>query len=450
MNNLFNPQDIEDAYPLSMLQQGMIFHSLQHSSLSMYHDIFTYRIHSSWSPGLFKKALEILVDKHATLRTVFYLEGSRPLQLVMVEKEIECKEFDLLDVEASLTDGIIQEWVEGEKARDIELLVAPWRASVHVLSSNEIIFGLSFHHVLLDGWSVASFVTELFSTYSLLKSGGSVDSSVRPPSYKHFVALEQSELESSQAQSYWDDQLAEVNLPWWSGEKRDSGEKIYYELSKDSSRQLMELAAKLGVQEKSVWCAVYYALMSLLDGTDDVVASVVIHGRPEMQDAEKTLGLFLNSLPMRLDVRGSWIDLIRKVEEGFSGLHSVRHFPLAEIQQRSGLDFSASLFNYVNFHVYEDIATDTRIVDGGGFEETNYRLVVSVSKNEKLQKFGVHINVDSAVFDSEFRDRIHGYVGNIIDQLLSSAGEVIAKGALLGEAERDQQLTWSSFSLQPS
>ena len=433
---------IEDAYPLSVLQQGMVFHTLEHPELSMYHDVFTYRIRVEWQVDLFQSALSHLIKKHPALRTVFYLNGRRLLQAVLVNMEPSYEIIDIHELEKEEADGVICEWVQQEKNRGLDFSIAPWRVNIHVLSKDEVQFGLSFHHALLDGWSVASFLSELMATYSLLKSGEKTRSIVSPPSYKYFVALEQECLKSEEIQNYWSEKLEGAKLPWWSGVKKGASEKIVCKVTKQRSEALANIAEVLEVQDKSVWYAIYLVLISLLDGSDEVVGSVLTHGRPEMLDSEKTLGLFLNSLPTKIDIggRSRWNEVVKRVEREFEALQEVRGFPSAEIQLQTGLNLSSSLFNYVDFHVYDGVDGENESVVLGGFEETSFSFIFQVVKERKTKNYSVVLDVDSGVFGKKFRERIGGYVENILDQLLLGSSGRIEKGALLGGPERHQQL----------
>src|SRR5262249_6189171 len=149
--------------------------------------------------------------------------------------------------------------------------------------------------------------------------------------------------------------LAEARLPWWSAHAKQTAKRIQCPISSQMSTAMIRLSAELGVQEKSVWCAVYLALTALLDGGDSILGSVVMHGRPEIAQAEKTVGLFLNSLPIQLPVHGcTWAEWIVGVDERLQALQQHRHYPQAQIQAQLRLDFSASLFNFTSFHVLSD------------------------------------------------------------------------------------------------
>lgn len=434
--------ELEDIYPMSMAQQGMIFHSLQRKEMSVYHDVIAYRIELDWHSEHFQQALGFLIQKHAILRTRFHLEGTSLMQVVFTHKAAEFEVQDISKLDSEEQEACTKTWIEEEKRQGVNLITFPWKICIQLCSNGEIVFGMSFHHALWDGWSNANFISELLTVYAQVQSIGKIDNSSNPPPYKHFIALEQSALSSEENLAYWRDTFSDARLPWWSGEKQASGQMSLCRLPKESSQALIDLARKLGVQEKSVWLAVYISLLSFLEGAADVVGSVVVHGRPEIPESDKTLGLFLNTLPIRMDVtETSWASLIKDAEGRMQTLYGMRHFPLLSIQTETGLDFSASMFNYTNFRVYGEKGSDKKIANKGGFEENNYRFSFQVSKDESSQQFRAYISVDPTVFPSSFRERISHYVGEVVSQMLANEDAVIEKNRLLSNAEITQLIS---------
>lgn len=434
---IYQSSEIEDIYPMSSLQQGMVFHSIRNPSLSTYHDIMFYRIDCQWDPLVFTQSLDYLINKHAILRTIFCINSSNPIQIVFKQQSATLKCIDLISFNEQTQRDELDNWLREERDKGINITESPWRVFVHLISESQIQLGLSFHHALLDGWSVANFVTELCEIYALAESGKQLPLIQTPPSYGYFIANEKTAIESEQHKQHWRTQFKDAKLPWWSGEKNQNNHDIYCEVAKQASGDIIALASSLKVQEKSIWCAIYLTLIALLDGSDEVVGSVVTHGRPEISDSEKTLGLFLNSLPIKVnasDFDVNWSTFIKDVDKSLKGLHELRFYPLIEIQNLTGLNFSASLFNFINFHVYDDQASQ-KIVAGGGFEENNYRLAFNVLKDENLKQHRIRISLDSSIFDNDFQNRIQSYVQNICDHLRSDSNQIIDKKLLISQQE---------------
>ncbi|MFZ6659173.1 condensation domain-containing protein, partial [Undibacterium sp. TJN19] len=155
----YRGQAIEDAYPLSMLQQGMWFHSMQNPQSAVYHCVITFAIDADWQPALFREALHSVIQRHPVLRTEFHLDADRPLQFVTTWREPTVEVHDLRtrpgqDKEVGQSqetketqatkEAAIQAWVLEEKARGLRIDEL-WRIGILVFEQ-QIQFGLSFHH----------------------------------------------------------------------------------------------------------------------------------------------------------------------------------------------------------------------------------------------------------------------------------------------------------------
>src|SRR5262249_23482071 len=143
-----------------------------------------------------------------------------------------------------------------------------------------------------------------------------------------------------------------ATVPWWTGATRIEPRRHTLDIEGDAYTRLRSLARKLSVADRSVFLAAHLALLALLNGTTDVVTSVVTNCRPEFPGPDRALGLFLNSLPLRVDRGGAtWARLIRDVDAALIADADMRMYPVAAIQAGTGLDLAGSLFTYVNFRV---------------------------------------------------------------------------------------------------
>ena len=406
------------------------------------------------------------------LKSVYHLSAGRPLQLLLKDNLPNMTIVDLSQQDDVSIHESISQWMQTEKAAGIDTSQELWRTTVHLLPGDRFAFGMCVHHALWDGWSLESFVTELYSTYAQLRERGGVSAYEALPSYNQFIALEQAAIASPKQQSYWMDKLAEANLPWWAGREKSPSANISCDISEATSQRLTALAASLGVQEKSLWCSVYLILLALLDGSDKVAGCIATQGRPEIPGGDKMVGVFLNALPLCVAMKGErWADFIQATDSELRGQHAFRHYPLAEMQRASGLDFSGALFNYTNWHVYyegvqqegsEEISHELAHEDGlndtsgdaqvplklGGFSDTNYLLLLDAFKDEKTQRFGVNISIDTMAFDESLRQRIEGYITNIIHQIEFNTNSLIDKSDLLGAEEIKQLLANSNDKAQ--
>ncbi|MES2316841.1 MAG: amino acid adenylation domain-containing protein [Pseudomonadota bacterium] len=426
---------LEDAYPLTRLQHGMLVHSQLDPESGTYHDVLNVRVAEALDLDAFRAALASLVADHAILRTVYALDGERALQLVYRHGDVHLEHvaFD------PANSGMIAGLVERERQSAIVFEQALWKIILVELDPAHFQYILSFHHSMLDGWSVASFNTALFNRYQSIAAGVPVAAGpVAPLSYRYYVQQEQEALADAGASRYWSDLLDGAPLPWWSGRRAGATGSVQVPVGPQLSARLCALARRLDVQEKSVLQAAHLMVQALLSGQSDIVTSVVSNGRPERDGADLTLGLFLNSLPMRLRIEGlSWRELVLQAERAGEMAQPFRHYPLAQIQSDSRIDLSAALFNYTSFHVYESMERSVDAAVEQSFESNNYLFASEFSKGTGAGEpaFYLTVKADSGAFGDGLLERIGAYYRNVLEAIAADDTAPVARGELLGAAE---------------
>ncbi len=437
---------LDDAYPLSALQQGMVFHNLKAADSGAYHDVFSFKLASRFEQALFEQALNEVCLRHPALRSRFMVSGwaqqQRPLQLIYNQVTLALTVEDLRDFTPNSQQQYLTDWAEREKTLAFDFTNPLWQVIIHRLDDGTFYYHLSFHHALWDGWSVASFNTELFDRYHSLLNDKPVTVPAEPLSYAQFVATEQQALDNPADKAFWRTLLDGALMPWWAGSPSEQNRRLSYHINPANVSALSALAKQLGVQEKSVYLTIHLSLLWLLSGERDQVTSVVSNGRPEAQGAQQCLGLFLNSLPIRVNsFDANWHQLIRACEQQLVAIMAHRHYPLAAIQKATGLDFSASLFNYVDFHVYQQISDDIDVLAVEGFEKTNYSLQSNFAKDGQSGAMDVDIDFDASAFGADYLARVEHYLDNILTALLNQSASDIDSAMLIGAAEIERQLT---------
>ena len=384
------PRDVEDAYPLSQLQLGMLFHSAYSPESLAYHNVTTFHLQGEIDPEALRQALAKLASRHPVLRTSFDLDGfSQPLQLVHREAEIPLGIEDLRGLSPEERKAAAQARFKEEKVRRFDWTQAPLvRFHLQILGEHEVQLTWAEHHAILDGWSVASMLADLFRLYRAELEGGA--SPAPPPAgvFRDFVVLEQRALTGTADWDYWSSHLADrtsLRLPRWPGAATAGGTRVrtvHHILPSTLVEALGELAASAEVPLKSVLLTAHLRTGGELLGSRDVLTGLISNGRPESANAEQALGLFLNTVPFRLrGLAGSWRDLAREAFRLERELMPHRRFPMAELQQRLGTGeplFEVS-FNYVHFHVLQGVEGLT-LLDSEDLAETNFPLAVSFSR----------------------------------------------------------------------
>ena len=401
------PDGLDDAYPMIKLQIGMFYHNEVNPASAVFHDVFSFRITFPFVHDKLQAALQQFVLRHPTQRTSFDLGNfSEPLQLVHKSVTVPFTVEDLRSASAEEQTQKLEDWIAAEKYRPFDRTVAPLlRVHVQLHSDEQFQMIVSFHHVILDGWSLAAMLTEILEDYSaLIKNTGKQIPAPGVP-YCEYVALERKTVADAECRKFWTDKLAGANvqmLPRWpkslcrGGTEQNRGPEIL--IPPAVLEGLKRLAQTAGVPLKSALQAAHYRVLAALHSTTDVISGSVTNGRPEAIDGERMIGLFLNTIPLRLDLSGgTWLDLARQVFAAERAQLPHRRMPLLEIQQiAGGQQLFETVFDFVHFHVYRNLQgyKDMGFMEGHYFEANNFTLYTTFMLDVTMTQLQMHFDYD--------------------------------------------------------
>ena len=385
------PPDIEDAYPLTQLQAGMLYHIILAPQSNIYHNTGGRHIRTElpFDAEAFQAAVRSLVANHAVFRTSFDFHSYRePLQLVHRDATLPLEIVDLRHLSLAEQEAVLAGLLESERARPFDLTQPTLlRFFVHLRSDETIQFTITECHAIYDGWSYHSAIVELFNTYAALATGQPLPR--RDPlavTFRDFVALERRVIASEPERAYWKRTLQNCvvsTLPRLRTAARVRSQPEIRSLDvtvpERVSLEIQKLARLHGMPLKSMLLAAHLKAIGMVCGARDVLTGVVTNGRPDTVDSDRLFGLFLNSVPFRLALpRGSWFDLVAATHAQESELLAHRRLPLTVIQDvcdRQGL-CDETLFNYMDFHVYDGLEPGLgfEVLGGNNSEGSNITL----------------------------------------------------------------------------
>ncbi|HEX8613863.1 MAG TPA: non-ribosomal peptide synthase/polyketide synthase [Telluria sp.] len=443
------PDGVEDAYELTCLQLGMVFHNQMSADGSVYHDVFSHHLRiAGWDAGLFQQALDMVVARHPVLRTSFDLRTySAPLQLVHSDARIAAAIRDISALGQAQQEKLITEWLRQERSNGFVLGEAPmFRIFIHQRGQDSFQLTLSFHHAILDGWSVASFVTELFQVYQAMQAGERIDCAPLACSFRQAVSAEQAILAAPSASAFWSDYLAGHTVaslpPRDEDDDTDASRTAAITLPDGVSAQLGALARELHVPLRTLLLAAHVRVMALFSGETDVLTGMVSHARPAEQDGDKVLGLYLNTLPLRQAIEpGTWRDLIVATFKSELAVMPYRAYPYARIMQENGRRaLFETAFNFVNFYVYDGLrnVASLEFLEGQAFEATNHALTFNAAQEGNT--LILSLQRDPALLSARQGSRIAAaYQAALVTMAREPDGAHLFAG-LLDAAERAQVL----------
>ncbi|HEX7238939.1 MAG TPA: amino acid adenylation domain-containing protein, partial [Longimicrobiaceae bacterium] len=409
------PEGIEDAYPMTRLQLGMVYHTEENPREATYQNVHSFRLRAPFDEARLRAALRAVAERHSVLRTSFDLARfSEPVQRVHREARFPLVVRDVSRLDRAEQDRAVDEWMAAERTRRFDWSAPPLiRCHAHLRAADEWELGFTEHHSILDGWSVASFLAELFAL--LFAPAGEEAAVAAPPAatFRDFVALEREALASPAARDFWARQVEDAvpTVPPSLAEGGSTGSRVAVAtLDGEAAEGVHRFARRAGVPLRTALLAAHLAVLAAEAGTDDVVTGLVSNGRPEGTDGERVLGLFLNTLPFRHRMRGgSWEELARSVFETERSILPFRRFPVAEIQRmRGGEPLFEATFNYVHFHVLDRVAGSEggRFLESRGSGSTSFPLAVSFESGTGSAAVQLFVEHDSARFSAEQAERL--------------------------------------------
>ncbi|MEQ1777270.1 MAG: amino acid adenylation domain-containing protein, partial [Nitrosomonas sp.] len=448
------PEGIEDAYPLTQLQAGMIFHSEQEPGA--YHVVDSMRVQCVIDPAGLQTALMQAFVRHPVLRTSFDLGNfSEPLQLIHQQFVIPLTIYDLRHLLPIKQEEVLTDHLESILSDYFDVTKLPLiRFYVHYLTDSEFQLSIVGHHAIIDGWSLVSLLTEIFQRYFAIQHDKLFPEKIIPNAMRDLVAREKSSINSKADQEFWLQKLNQITVnhfPYLLSEnkanrsKNDVWPESHLRLSSDLSRQLQQLAQSLAVPFKCVLLAAHLRILALLYGETNVTTGLTTSVRPEELNGDQALGLFLNTLPLCVQLKGgTWVELIAQVFAAERELLDVRYYPLASLQRlQGGNALFDTTFNYLNYYVGESLlnSDQLKITQWDEPSQSNFTLDVTFNLEVGTQTVELILQGDKDWLDQHQLQRIGDYYIRALSEIAADPSKRYDADSLMSTTERKQLIT---------
>ncbi|WP_445495232.1 amino acid adenylation domain-containing protein, partial [Pseudomonas sp. 8(2025)] len=387
---------VEDLYPLSPMQQGMLFHTLYQEEGGDYINQLRVDV-DGLDPERFRQAWQATIERHDILRSGFLWQGElpAPIQVVYKQVSLECVEHDWRSTQQA--PQALDTLAATERQRGFDLAAAPL-LRLTLVRTGEQRYHLIYtnHHILMDGWSNSQLLGEVLQRYA-----GQLPQHLTGR-YRDYIAWLQRQ-DATLSEHFWKQQLQGLDEPTRLAQAIAAGARAPLEeghgshgctLDEAQTRSLGEFARQQKVTVNTLVQAAWLLLLQRCTGQDTVVFGATVSGRPaELKGVEQQIGLFINTLPVvaaplpQLSVS----DWLQAVQERNLALRDFEHTPLYDVQRWAGLGGEA-LFD--NILVFENYPVSEALEKGspaqlqfgavGNHEQTNYPLTLSVFVAERL------------------------------------------------------------------
>jgi surfactin family lipopeptide synthetase C len=446
---------VEDLYPLSPIQQGMLFHSIYEPESSVYFVQKVFTLKGEMNVCAFEHAWEQVIRRHSILRTAFIWEElEEPVQVAHYDVDLEFQQHDWRSLSESEQRETLKARLREDRIRGFDFARAPlMRLLLALLDNNRAKFVWTYHHLLLDGWSSSLVLNEVLSFYEAFCNN--VDLEARPPRpFRDYIAWLQRQ-DVQQAELFWRQRLKGLRAPTSLGidhvPARGDGPDHYEEREVSISIPTTEALRLLARQQRLTLSTLVHGAWALLlsryGNAEDVLFGSVVSGRPaDLEDAQSILGVFINTLPIRAHVKEEdllvpWLNRlqIQQVEA-----RQFEYSPLLDIHRWSELPQASRLFESIlafeNYPVSESLRTKIRnleVEDVRSFQRTGYPITVTAVPGSELL---IIISWDRHRFDPGSTDRVLGHLKQLLDTFAADLQRRLCEISLLTSAERHQLL----------
>ncbi len=376
-------REAQEVFPLSPMQRGIMFHCLNEPGSGVYVENHRYVL-DGLETGSFRRAWELVVECYPVFRTSVVGTGrEKPAQVVWSRVDLPWRDHDARGLSVQEQEAWITTYMEEDRSRGFGL-DEPSLTRFMLVRCGETRYQFIWttHHIVLDGWSAPNVYHAALETYEALRRG-ELPNLVPPRPYSDFIAWLH-EQDAGAAEAYWRDRLAGL-----SGPTRVAGGEVRpvitryaaaeNHLSADLTRLLGEAAARSRVTLNTLIQGAWALLLSRYSGEDDVIFGTVVSGRPEALDGvELMVGMFINTVPFRIEVPASgridqWLRSVQTLQ-----LEQRQHewSPLWEVQRWSGLPASTPLLEVL--YVFQNQAVRLR---ASGADSKSARVKPSVIRS---------------------------------------------------------------------
>ena len=435
---------VEDVYPLSPMQEGMLFHSLYAPQGGMYVEHLAFTIEGPVDLAAFRAAWQAALDRHTALRSGFVWEGlPEPLQVVRRSVEMPWRELDWSGLAADEQARRREELIAEDRRQGFDLTRAPlMRMTAVRLGDDRHGFVWCHHHLLLDGWSLPLLLGDVLRAYQ----GSLTGEAPRP--YRDYIAwLRSRDLVAEPG--FWRDALRGLSGPTPLGIDRGPAQEGAPELSErplrlseESTAALQDFARRHRLTLNTLLQGAWAALLGRYSGDDEVLYGCTVSGRPaELSGSESMVGLFINTLPVRARMTAGQplLPWLASLQSLLAELRQHEHAPLVEIQRWAGWPAGRPLFESV--FVFENypggepapLAGGARVVEVSSAEGTNFPLTLAAAPGPRL---ALTVSYDRRRFDGPAIQRLLGHLETLLDGMAAGPDLAVDELPVLSEAER--------------
>jgi amino acid adenylation domain-containing protein len=461
MNNAFK----HETYPLSPLQEGMLFHSLANIGTGVDVEQIICSVHEKLDVGAFQRAWARVVERHAVLRSRFeWEEITEPRQVVIPGISFKGECFDWKQLSTREQEESLETYIQKDRAQGFDIGQVPlMRLAIFELGSEEYKFIWTFHHILLDGRAFLLILEEVFTFYEAFIENRDVKLD-DPRPFRDYV-MWVGERALAKDEKFWRENLAGFTsptpLPMGASLSAGvgalgSGSSVEIRIPESLTSALQRLASSHDLSMDTLVEGAWALLLSRYNDEEDILYGTVRTCRKaSIEGAESMIGLLINTVPVRVKIRKQTkvLDWLKQLREQQVQMREYIHSPLHQIQRWSDITHGSPLFE--SLVVFENHYLNSYMRSKGGrwlnreFEyrvRTNYPLHLNGYDDDEMI---LKITFDEGRFAQDTVQRMLGHLQTILQNIPGNFDKPVAEIPILTEPERRLLPDPSAFLAEP-
>ena len=400
---------IEDIYPASYLQMGMLLESNLDNN-DTYNNISSYRVHHKLDKDKLLFILNCLVNKNELLRAAFVLNNENGWN-VIVFKSIK------LDYKIYKNRNS-KELIAKEKLNNFDYTKPSlFRVIINDLGDHfDLIF--SFHHAIEDGWSFATFINELGQAYVNNKP---IETKL-DLRYGEFVQNELAAINNQDTIAFWKKYLNDSNVTKvnWKFDKEKAENRIYnslFILNNEQVSEIHKISRDLEISVDVIFLFAYLKTLSFITNNSDVSVGLMVNNRLEKEEGDKLFGLFLNTIPFRFNLNNQkdGLDGLLELFNMKLNLQKYKQLPYGYIKSLFKYEPYDFVFNFVHLHILSEVANSVESVDG--YERIDIPFSLTVAQKGD-HTFLWNISAHDDFISKDFLDYFATYYKECLNSIL--------------------------------
>ncbi|MCV6638057.1 amino acid adenylation domain-containing protein [Candidatus Albibeggiatoa sp. nov. NOAA] len=445
-------KNVEAIYPLSPMQQGMLFEALYSKDSYYYIEQVSFSItRQGFDPQQFMAAWQHIVNKYQTLRSLFVWEKTKkPLQIILKQLELHPQLLDWTTVAEQEQAAQLQKLLQQDRNTAFEVEAPPLMRFYFVqLAADKWHFIWTHHHLLMDGWSLGIVLKDLFEYYQAITQQKPLH--IQPT--KHYANYVQwlAKQDANKAQQFWQDNLKDAQIRQYfnSSSKTPCYSERKFSLPEQLQKDIQQLTQQHQLTFFTIMQGAWAFLLSRYANQNDVMFGTTVSGRtPEIPQVESIVGLLINTLPVRVQIgEQPLVDWLKHLQQQHTEREQFAYLPLAHIQTMTGIKQGQKLFDSLliveNYPLDQSVKQYAELINIQNFdvaEKIPYPLLIGFLPHLQLQ---VRFTYDANQFDDAAIQQLFEHFQFILTQFVAQPTQALHQFSLLTEKDKTQLEQWN-------